>query len=301
MERKSVGLFIFYFMRYSGLSKDDQFTVLHNVLEHVHEGVYCVDNDRRIFYWNEAASKITGYSAEEMIGKRCFETNIKHVDHSGKNLCAAMCPLVATMFDGRIRTEPVYAHCKDGRLVEVVVNSYPLQIGDHTVGGIEIFTQKAVVDAHKTFVRNDQAEKSDASGLPNSDYVNYYIDLKIQEKRHFDHPFVVELIRLDNFDEIEKAHGEDAEMTMRKLADCIRHEMRSSELLGRVKKNLLAGIYMSATEDDVPIIERHIRYAVQNMEQEKNLKLSIAGCAAVSDDSPSRLIQRVSEKLDRKK
>lgn len=288
-------------MRNSGLSKEDQFAVLHSVLEHVHEGVYCVDNDRRIFYWNEAATKITGYSAEEMLGKRCFETNLKHVDHSGRNLCAAMCPLVATMFDGRIRTEPVYAHCKDGRMVEVVVNSYPLQIDDHTVGGIEIFTQKAVVDAHKTFVRNDQAENSDASGLPNSDYVNYYIDLKIQEKRHFDHPFVVELIRLDNFDEIEKAPGEDAEMTMRKLADCIRHEMRSSELLGRVKKNLLAGIYMSATEDDAPIIERHIRFAVQNMEQEKNLKLSIAGCAAVSDDSPSRLIQRVSEKLDRKK
>jgi len=285
-------------MTYSGLSKDDQITMLHAVLEHVHEGVYCVDNNRCIFYWNEAASKITGYSAEEMVGKRCYETNIKHVDRSGKNLCAAMCPLVATMFDGRIRTEPVYAHCKDGRLVEVVVNSYPLQIGDRTVGGIEIFTQKSVVDAQQTFLRNNREDGSDALGIPNGSYVNYYIDLKIQEKRHFDHPFVIELIRLDNFEEIENTHGDEAEKIMRLLSDALKHEMRSSELLGRLKPNLLVGIYMSAAEDDISLIERHIRYAVNDLEKEKNLKLSIAGSAVEANDSPSQLIKRVSEKLD---
>ncbi len=283
----------------SGMSNEEMLTVLRTALEHVHEGVYCVDNDRRIFFWNEAASKITGYSAEEMIGKRCFETSIKHIDHKGNNLCAAMCPLVATMFDGRIRTEPVYAHCKDGRLVEVVVNAYPLFIGDQTIGAIEIFTQKAVVDAHQTFLRNKD-QQTDASELPNSDYVNYFIDVKIQEKRHFDSPFVFQMIRLDNFEEVAKERGEKvAEGLMRQMAELVRSEMRSSELLGRLKENILVGVYMSAAECDVPVIRRHTEYAIRKLVEEENLKISIAGSAATAEDTPSLLMGRVSEALDK--
>ncbi|MBP5247152.1 MAG: diguanylate cyclase [Fibrobacter sp.] len=286
-------------MMYSRMSKEDQLAVLLTVLEHVHEGVYCVDNDRRIFYWNEAATKITGYTADEMVGKRCFETRIKHVDIAGKNLCAAMCPLVATMFDGRIRSEPVYAHCKDGRVVEVVVNSYPLLVDDRTVGAIEIFTQKAAVDAHQTFLRHGRDENADASGLPNSDYVNYFIDMKVQEKRRFDTPFVIELVRIDNFDEIQKNRGEEeAEKILRELADKIKDDMRSSELLGRLKKDLLIGIYMSASARDLPVIRRHTICCVQDFEQKENLKLSIAECAATAEDTPSSLIRRACEILD---
>ncbi|MCR5029609.1 MAG: PAS domain-containing protein [Fibrobacter sp.] len=284
----------------SGLSREDSLTVLRSALEHVHEGVYCVDNDRRIFFWNAAATKITGYTAEEMIGKRCFETSIKHIDHKGNNLCAAMCPLVATMFDGRIRTEPVYAHCKDGRLVEVVVNAYPLLIGDQTIGAIEIFTQKAVVDAHQTFLRNDKQQKSDESGLPNSDYVNYFIDVKIQEKRHFDSPFVFQMIRLDNFDEIAEDRGDDvAEGLVRQMAELLRSEMRSSELLGRLKKNILVGVYMSAAECDVPVIQRHTDYVIRKLMEDENLKISVAGSSATAEDTPSKLIGRVNELLDK--
>ena len=34
-------------------------------------GVYIVDDERRILFWNKAAEEITGYTAEEMVGKSC--------------------------------------------------------------------------------------------------------------------------------------------------------------------------------------------------------------------------------------
>ena len=39
-----------------------------NLLMHMHEGIYFVDLDRRISFWNNAAENITGFTAEEVIG-----------------------------------------------------------------------------------------------------------------------------------------------------------------------------------------------------------------------------------------
>ena len=41
------------------------------ILENLYDGVYFVDGDRKILYWNKGAEGITGYTNSEVIGKRC--------------------------------------------------------------------------------------------------------------------------------------------------------------------------------------------------------------------------------------
>lgn len=36
------------------------------IINNLNDGVYFVDLDRRILFWNKAAERITGYSAEEI-------------------------------------------------------------------------------------------------------------------------------------------------------------------------------------------------------------------------------------------
>ena len=66
------------------------------ILDQMPFGVYCVDTDRKIFYWSKGAERISGYKAEDMLGKHCFESHLDHIDENGTHLCHAMCPLVAT-------------------------------------------------------------------------------------------------------------------------------------------------------------------------------------------------------------
>ena len=63
-----------------------------NIINDYPEGVYCVDENRRIFFWSDGAMRITGYTSGEMIGKACYESGLDHIDAEGRHICNLMCP-----------------------------------------------------------------------------------------------------------------------------------------------------------------------------------------------------------------
>ena len=76
-----------------------------NIINNLRDGIYFVDTERRILFWNKAAEQITGYSAEEIVGKRCQDSRLNHIDEAGRPLCAVGCPLFATLGDGQQRQD----------------------------------------------------------------------------------------------------------------------------------------------------------------------------------------------------
>ena len=74
-----------------------------NIIDNLYDGIYFVDRDRRIIYWNKGAERITGYSAAQVIGRRCQDNLLNHVTANGVPLCQAHCPLAAVMGDGQPR------------------------------------------------------------------------------------------------------------------------------------------------------------------------------------------------------
>ena len=73
------------------------------LLDQMSDGVYFVDRERRILYWNEGAFRLSGYKAEEMVGRLCQDDILCHVDASGRRLCHEGCPLSASVEDGGSR------------------------------------------------------------------------------------------------------------------------------------------------------------------------------------------------------
>jgi PAS domain S-box-containing protein len=57
------------------------------LLDLVFSGVYLVDTQRKITYWNKGAEKITGYTPAEVAGRFCPENFLMHVNEEGKFLC----------------------------------------------------------------------------------------------------------------------------------------------------------------------------------------------------------------------
>jgi PAS domain S-box-containing protein len=107
------------------------------------DGAYITDRDRRIVFWNQAARKITGWSAEEVVGHSCRDNILVHADKDGHPLCGyEHCPLHRSMVTGQPSAEPmlVFAQHRAGFRVPVEVTVSPVRnrAGD-IVGGIEVF------------------------------------------------------------------------------------------------------------------------------------------------------------------
>jgi diguanylate cyclase (GGDEF)-like protein/PAS domain S-box-containing protein len=111
-----------------------------DLLEQISDGVYFVNLDRNITYWNGGAERITGYGAQEVLGHSCAEGLLRHVTDSGQQLCLSGCPLLAVMKDGKPREADVFLHHKDGHRVPVTVRGQALRSPDGKIlGSVEVF------------------------------------------------------------------------------------------------------------------------------------------------------------------
>ncbi len=130
------------------------------VLNHLNAGVYITDTERRIILWNQQAEKITGFQADEVVGKACHEDVLCHVDKNGQRLCSTdLCPLYRSIQTGTASQEPmiVYAHKKDKIKLAVSVSVAPLRDdAGNIIGGIEIFQDESNSIADLEFARHIQ-------------------------------------------------------------------------------------------------------------------------------------------------
>lgn len=115
-------------------------SVLVTILNSIFDGIYVVDRDRKIIFWNRGAEEITGYSAEEVMGRRCSDDILNHIDENGVLLCRNSCPLVETLNTGKDIRAKVYPFHKDGRRFPVQTHIGPIRNDKgEIVAGIEVF------------------------------------------------------------------------------------------------------------------------------------------------------------------
>ena len=94
---------------------------------HLYDGVYFVDQERRITYWNSGAERLTGYRREDVLGKRCSDNILMHINDEGMNLCEKQCPLEETIIDGQPRDIEAYLQHRDGHRVPVSIRVAPVR------------------------------------------------------------------------------------------------------------------------------------------------------------------------------
>lgn len=142
------------------------------------DGVYITDLDRRILFWNEAAQRITGWSAQEVVGKHCRDNILVHIDKDGRLLCGKEhCPLHRSIVTGEPSAEPllIFAQHRRGTRVPVEVTVTPVRT--HTgevIGGIEMFRDvtERMRDEMQAKEIQDNSVKCE---LPIDDRVNFEI------------------------------------------------------------------------------------------------------------------------------
>jgi diguanylate cyclase (GGDEF)-like protein/PAS domain S-box-containing protein len=201
------------------------------------DGVYFTDTDRRITYWNASAERITGFSAEEVVGSRCMENILIHVDEQGRCLCKSFCPLAATIQDAVPREAKVFLHHKLGHRIPVLVRTTPLRDNrGNIVGGAEFFTdisnQEIIAERLEEL---EQLALLDAlTRLPNRHHIFPELASRFHEKSRLNLNFGLIFIDLDDFKDINDAYGHDiGDRMLTTIANTLKVSVRPFDLVGR--------------------------------------------------------------------
>ncbi len=182
------------------IKTDDHF--YQEVLDNLYDGVYFVDRDRCITYWNKGAERITGYTSTEVVGRRCSDNILTHVDAKGNSLCLADCPVAHTMDDGASRSAEVFLHHKDGHRVPVSIRAIPLRnAGGEIEGAVEIFSdntlQTVMLDRIAQFEK--LAYIDPLTGAANRRFTEITLQARIGELERYGWSFGVLFIDVDHF------------------------------------------------------------------------------------------------------
>jgi diguanylate cyclase (GGDEF)-like protein/PAS domain S-box-containing protein len=208
-----------------------------DVLEHINDGVYFCDRDRRITYWNKAAERITGFSAEEIGGSSCSNGILVHVDERGGSLCQDGCPVAATLLDGESREAQVYLHHRAGHRVPVVVRTSPMfGSSGEIIGVVETFSDNSsLLDAlRKVDELSQETETDPLTRVSNRRSMQLKLQACLRECFELNKTAGLLFVDIDHFKEVNDTFGHEAgDRVLQMVARTLKHNLRSSDVLAR--------------------------------------------------------------------
>jgi len=271
------------------------------ILENLHDGLYFVDRDRVITYWNKAAEQISGFTSNEVVGKSCSDNILTHVDVEGNTLCNGMCPLAAAIFDGKRRESRIYMHHKNGHRIPVSVRVSTLTDRDgNIIGGIELFTDISNQTANDLRVKELEklALLDNLTQLANRNYIEGEIRNRFEEKKHFNVPFGILFMDIDHFKKINDKYGHDVgDDVLKSVANTFVSNSRPFDLYGRWGGEEFIGILRYIGSKELESLGNRLRALIESSyiihEGEKiNVTISVGATIVNENDTIDSLIKR---------
>lgn len=277
------------------------------LLDNLGDGVYIVDRNRKIRYWNPAAEQISGFGPGDVVGRCCADNILMHVDDAGCELCKHDCPLAHTMDDSQTRSALVHLHHKQGHRVTVQVRCEAItDEHDQVVGAVEIFSPQfadRLLDEELSSLRQDM-HLDTLTEAPNRRYMDHLLQWHIDRTRRLGDPLGVLFIDLDDFKMINDEFGHEAgdrtlQTVTRTLAAAVRPHDHFGRWGGEEFLMTLSNISPQAMTDFALRLGMLIRTTWVHLDEETTVQVtaSIGGALLGPDDDLESLVARADEAM----
>lgn len=275
------------------------------------DGVYLVDRERRITFWSKGAERLTGFSADEVVGRHCSDGILNHVDDHGNELCGTRCPLKATILDAQARETHVWMHHREGHLQPVWVRAAPVQ-DEQTgavTGAIEVFS-----DDSATRSANSRAAELEAlalrdplTELGNRRFLDGELVQRFGEWQRYRWRFGVLYLDVDKFKAVNDDFGHPVgDEALRLVARTLSFGVRTSDVVGRIGGEEFLVVVAHADETSLPVAAERLRGLVAQtrltaLGRRVPLSVSIGGTLVKAGDDVGALLHRADRLLYRAK
>ena len=282
--------------------------IFQHVLNTLHTGVYLVDRELKIVFWNQGAERITGYMRHEVVGRLCREDLLAYCDDTGTVLHGATCPLVSALQEGRPREAHVYLRHKSGHRLPVRIFTSPIRSRDGSVvGAAESFEEASAVlapDRHQSHLAMYGCLDV-ATGLPNHGFTQSHLreSLSCHVEHHL--PFGVLRMEVHQLRHLRETRGREAvEAILHVVAQTLKHALPDA-FLGRWQEEQFLAIVSDCSRIDLERaahdIERIVGCsAIQWWGDSLSVEVSVGRGLVESGDTIESLLERAQPAHDKK-
>lgn len=272
------------------------------ILDNVSDGIYFVDRQRTITFWNRSAERITGYKASELIGQECQADILMHINEQGVRLCTGLCPLAKTLYDGLAREELVYLFHKAGHRIPVTARFMPIRDDNkNIIGVVEIFRDisSKLAQAAKVKSLAKMAYVDPLTGLVNRQYIEYKLGQLLQDLAKGGQPFGILQFNIDQFRKFNDHYGSRfGDEILKILSETLASNVTQSDTVGRWVGAKYVIISQNANKGMLLLLANKLKTLVE----QSGLKLddlmlqvtvSISGAIASPGETVEGLLERV--------
>lgn len=277
-----------------------------SILGELYDGLYITDNNRTITYWNSAAERITGFCADEVIGKSCSDNILTHVDEAGNSLCTGLCPLACTIKDSKSRETKIYLHHKDGHRIPVSVRVSPIRDEQgRIIGGVELFSDissqkelEAELKELEAFALIDPLTQ-----IPNRRYFDRQLEASLEAFKRFRMPFGFLFVDVDNFKSFNETYGhQTGDKVLHYVAKTIQGNIRSFDTASRWGGDEFCVLMHNASGKSLAELGNRLRMLIENSYITENsekihVTISLGGTVVQEGDTAATIIDRADRHL----
>jgi PAS domain S-box-containing protein len=215
-------------------SRFDNPDFVRTVLEELPTGIYIVDREQRIRFWNRGAEHIIGHLSQEVVGHIYTEHIVDACDAFGQTLDDDHSPIALTLRDGQPRQIIAHFLHKEGHRVPVAIRCRPIIQSENAIEGAIVLFEEAAES------RRDSGETSlygcldEVTGIPAHRLTRALLAESMAGMEESHRGFGLLRIRVLGIDEFRSRHGPHSIAPfLRTTANTLRHSLDPANFLGR--------------------------------------------------------------------
>jgi PAS domain S-box-containing protein/diguanylate cyclase (GGDEF)-like protein len=231
-------------------------------------GIYLVDRQQRIQFWNEGAESLTGYLRQDVLGHFCRDFLAPPTQDAADGICELGGALGTVLRDGRpVITELSLRH-KAGRQVALRVRSVPIRNSD----GVILGAAESFDESHRGAYSERRHEKlanfgclDEATGVLTRSFIDTHLRESLITFSEHRIPFSILLVEIDGIDHFREQYGPGAITVILRVApQTIENAIRPMDFLGHYSENKFLTILSECSAMEIRLVGDRLQKMVSN-------------------------------------
>jgi PAS domain S-box-containing protein/diguanylate cyclase (GGDEF)-like protein len=283
-------------------------SIYRTVLESLQVGIYLVDREQRIVFWNDGAEKITGYLRQDVVGRYCREATAGQDPKDKAVLSDAAESLTSALRDGRPAMGDISLRHKAGHRIFARVRAVPIRNAHGTIIGVAETIDESL-SASEWDRRHSKLANygclDPATGVLTHDLIISRLREAVATYAEARVPFGILAVKVDGIEQLRWSYG-GAVITpvLRVIAASLENSLRPTDFLGRISESRFLAILTECGSPELPRAAERIKKTVSASEVQWwgdrwSVTVSIGGAVVLPGDTLDLLLARATKALDR--